>query len=95
MAASRLNTIVAIAMLALYDEFDTYWQNGGYKKISDIIFAECHIFIVSNLCRNQEITRKISQFSKSEITKTSSLLSPQSYMTAVTTEIGLEIRKSR
>jgi hypothetical protein len=28
-------------------EFDTYWQNGGYKKISDIIFAECHI--VSNL----------------------------------------------
>ena len=30
-------------------EFDTYWQNGGYKKISDIIFAECHIFIVSNL----------------------------------------------
>jgi hypothetical protein len=21
-------------------EFDTYWQNGGYKKISDIIFAE-------------------------------------------------------
>jgi hypothetical protein len=47
--AARLNTIVAIAMLALYDEFDTYWQNGGYKKISDIIFAECHIFIVSNL----------------------------------------------
>jgi hypothetical protein len=33
-------------------EFDTYWQNGGYKKISDIIFAECHIFIVSNLCSN-------------------------------------------
>jgi hypothetical protein len=32
-------------------EFDTYWQNGGYKKISDIIFAECHIFIVSNLWR--------------------------------------------
>jgi hypothetical protein len=31
-------------------EFDTYWQNGGYKKISDIIFAECHIFIVSDLC---------------------------------------------
>jgi hypothetical protein len=31
-------------------EFDTHWQNGGYKKISDIIFAECHIFIVSNLC---------------------------------------------
>ena len=30
-------------------EFDTYWQNGGYKKISDIIFAEWHIFIVSNL----------------------------------------------
>jgi hypothetical protein len=30
-------------------EFDTYCQNGGYKKISDIIFAECHIFIVSNL----------------------------------------------
>jgi hypothetical protein len=29
--------------------FDTYWQNGGYKKISDIIFAEWHIFIVSNL----------------------------------------------
>ena len=48
--AARLNTIVAIAMLALYDEFDTYWQNGGYKKISDIIFAEWHIFIVSNLC---------------------------------------------
>ena len=47
--AARLNTIVAVAMLALYDEFDTYWQNGGYKKISDIIFAECHIFIVSNL----------------------------------------------
>jgi hypothetical protein len=43
---------VAIAMLALYDEFDTYWQNGGYKKISDIIFAECHIFIVSNLWFN-------------------------------------------
>jgi hypothetical protein len=42
-------------MLALYDEydeFDTYWQNGGYKKISDIIFAECHIFIVSNLWYN-------------------------------------------
>jgi hypothetical protein len=53
--AARLNTIVAIAMLALYDEydeFDTYWQNGGYKKISDIIFAECHIFIVSNLWLN-------------------------------------------
>jgi hypothetical protein len=33
-------------------EFDTYWQNGGYKKISDIIFAECHIFIVSNLWSN-------------------------------------------
>jgi hypothetical protein len=33
-------------------EFDTYWQNGGYKKISDIIFAECHIFIVSNLCQD-------------------------------------------
>ena len=48
--AARLNTIVAIAMLALYDEFDTYWKNGGYKKISDIIFTECHIFIVSNLC---------------------------------------------
>jgi hypothetical protein len=47
-----LNTIVAIAMLALYDEFDTYWQNGVYKKISDIIFAECHIFIVSNLWYN-------------------------------------------
>ena len=31
-------------------EFETYWQNGGYKKISDIIFAEYHIFIVSNLC---------------------------------------------
>jgi hypothetical protein len=30
-------------------EFDTYWQNGGYKKISDIIFAEWHIFKVSNL----------------------------------------------
>jgi hypothetical protein len=30
-------------------EFDTYWQNGGYKKISDIMFAEWHIFIVSNL----------------------------------------------
>ena len=28
--------LVAIAMLALYDKFDTYWQNGGYKKISDI-----------------------------------------------------------
>jgi hypothetical protein len=50
--AARLNTIVAIAMLALYDEFDTYWQNGGYKKISDIIFAEWHIFIVSNLWHN-------------------------------------------
>jgi hypothetical protein len=36
-------------------EFDTYWQNGGYKKISDIIFAECHIFIVSNLWSNQEM----------------------------------------
>jgi hypothetical protein len=36
-------------MLALYDEFDTYWQNGDYKKISDIIFAEWHIFIVSIL----------------------------------------------
>jgi hypothetical protein len=35
-------------------EFDTYWQNGGYKKISDIIFAECHIFIVSNLWRGQQ-----------------------------------------
>ena len=30
-------------------EFDTYWQNGGYKKISDIIFAEWHIFIVTSL----------------------------------------------
>jgi hypothetical protein len=30
-------------------EFDTYWQNGGFKKFSDIIFAEWHIFIVSNL----------------------------------------------
>ncbi len=28
-----------------YDEYDTYWQNGGYKKISDIIFAEWHVFI--------------------------------------------------
>ena len=28
-----------------YDEYDTYWKNGGYKKISDIIFAEWHIFI--------------------------------------------------
>ncbi len=28
-----------------YDEYDTYWQNSGYKKISDIIFAERHIFI--------------------------------------------------
>jgi hypothetical protein len=40
MEFTGLNTIVAIAMLALYDEydeFDTYWQNGGYKKISDII----------------------------------------------------------
>jgi hypothetical protein len=54
--AARLNTIVAIAMLALYDEFDTYWQNGGYKKISDIIFAECHIFIVSNLWLNERTT---------------------------------------
>jgi hypothetical protein len=35
-------------------EFDTYWQNGGYKKISDIIFAECHIFIVSNLCQTPQ-----------------------------------------
>jgi hypothetical protein len=33
-------------------EFDTYWQNGGYKNISDIIFGECHIFIVSNLWPN-------------------------------------------
>jgi hypothetical protein len=56
--AARLNTIVAIAMLALYDEFDTYWQNGGYKKISDIIFAECHIFIVSNLCRQWQSRSK-------------------------------------
>jgi hypothetical protein len=38
-------------------EFDTYWQNGGYKKISDIIFAECHIFIVSNLCPCSYIPR--------------------------------------
>ena len=38
-------------------EFDTYWQNGGYKKISDIIFAECHIFIVSNLWRSVMKTR--------------------------------------
>jgi hypothetical protein len=37
-------------------EFDTYWQNGGYKKISDIIFAECHIFIVSNLCPRDDMT---------------------------------------
>jgi hypothetical protein len=29
-------------------EFDTYWQNGGYKKISDIIFAEWHIFIAAS-----------------------------------------------
>jgi hypothetical protein len=36
-------------------EFDTYWQNGGYKKISDIIFAECHIFIVSNLWPQSQI----------------------------------------
>ena len=28
-----------------YDEYDTYWQNGGYKKISDVIFAEWHFFI--------------------------------------------------
>jgi hypothetical protein len=56
--AARLKTIVAIAMLALYDEFDTYWQNGGYKKISDIIFAECHIFIVSNLCPYDHKKRK-------------------------------------
>jgi hypothetical protein len=55
MEFTGLNTIVAIAMLALYDEFDTYWQNGGYKKISDIIFAECHIFIVYNLWSNQEM----------------------------------------
>ena len=37
-------------------EFGTYWQNGGYKKISDIIFAECHIFIVSNLCYGHPLT---------------------------------------
>jgi hypothetical protein len=37
-------------------EFDTYWQNGGYKKISDIIFAECHIFIVSNLWCDHQVT---------------------------------------
>jgi hypothetical protein len=35
--------------LAVYLETDD-WQNGGYKKISDKIFAEWHIFIVSNLC---------------------------------------------
>ena len=41
-------------------EFDTYWQNGGYKKISDIIFAECHIFIVSNLCLSfRDFLRKL------------------------------------
>jgi hypothetical protein len=33
-----------------YDEHDTYWQNGGYEKISDIISAERHIFIFPNLC---------------------------------------------
>jgi hypothetical protein len=48
-------------MLALYDEFDTYWQNGGYKKISDIIFAECHIFIVSNLCSWRTANFQISE----------------------------------
>ena len=60
--AARLNTIVAIAMLALYDEydeFDTCWQNGGYKKISDIIFAECHIFIVSNLWLGGQLEKEI------------------------------------
>jgi hypothetical protein len=30
-------------------EFDTFWQNGGYKKISYIIFTDWRIFIVSNL----------------------------------------------
>jgi hypothetical protein len=42
---SNKNTILTICdktVLAI-------WQNGGYKKISDIIFAEWHIFIVSNL----------------------------------------------
>ena len=50
--AARLNTIGChrdARAIALYDQFETYWQNGGYKKISDIIFAEWHIFIVSNL----------------------------------------------
>jgi hypothetical protein len=36
---------VTFTMLASYDEYHTYWQNGGYKKISDIIFAEWHIFM--------------------------------------------------
>ena len=45
-------------------EFDTYWQNGGYKKISDIIFAECHIFIVSNLCPgSQNLSSNFFQYS--------------------------------
>ena len=38
-------------------EFDTYWQNGGYKKISDIIFTEWHIFIVSNLWLELETSK--------------------------------------
>ena len=27
-------------------EFDTYWQNGGYTKISDIIFAVAHLYSI-------------------------------------------------
>jgi hypothetical protein len=49
-------------------EFDTYWQNGGYKKISDIIFAECHIFIVSNLWYDPAKAR--NEFARSNCTYT-------------------------
>ncbi len=34
----------SFTMLASYDEYDIYWQNGAYKKISKLIFAECQIF---------------------------------------------------
>jgi hypothetical protein len=36
---------VTFTMLASYDEYHTYWQNGGCKKISDVIFAEWPIFM--------------------------------------------------
>jgi hypothetical protein len=48
-------------------EFDTYWQNGGYKKFSYIIFAEWHIFIVSNLWFGGVLTQIYRLYSNSYV----------------------------